>query len=379
MSDDVVLKIDVDDSEFTSFMEKFNSFSTKGVAKGAEKTKKELSSFDKFGKTMKSSGDATFKAFSIATLSISGATIALLSFTKAMAESVKGAFVLGRNTGTATKNVQALEMAFKHAGMSPDQAGGALESVSKMKTFVGQSSLLNIHKVDKNQDTSKILLSLLSKIKSSGMPIEIKSQQLQQLGFSEVQSVAFSEGKMDIEGLFKEFSKEYRTSENDTKKTQEFLKEFDKLGIQFKQLGVDIAVGLIPHLKKLIQFVKGLVSKGLADKIVSGLKTFADIIYSIVMFFRKHLGKFGVFGEDVKKEVEQEQIEENKRKVQKFRVGMDDPQKQREAKEYIESMKKEYNNGVQGNVTNIFNIQGNMDTQAAKDVSQVLVTSQKGK
>ena len=377
MSDDVVLKIDVDDSEFTSFMEKFNSFSTKGVAKGAEKTKKELSSFDKFGKTMKSSGDATFKAFSIATLSISGATIALLSFTKAMAESVKGAFVLGRNTGTATKNVQALEMAFKHAGMSPDQAGGALESVSKMKTFVGQSSLLNIHKVDKNQDTSKILLSLLSKIKSSGMPIEIKSQHLQELGFSEVQSVAFSEGKMDIEGLFKEFSKEYRTSENDTKKTQEFLKEFDKLGIQFKQLGVDIAVGLIPHLKKLIQFVKGLVSKGLADKIVSGLKTFADIIYSIVMFFRKHLGKFGVFGEDVKKEVEQEQIEENKRKVQKFRVGMDDPQKQREAKEYIESMKKEYNNGVQGNVTNIFNIQGNMDAQAGRDVSSVLVNSTK--
>ena len=377
MSDDVVLKIDVDDSEFTSFMEKFNSFSTKGVAKGAEKTKKELSSFDKFGKTMKSSGDATFKAFSIATLSISGATIALLSFTKAMAESVKGAFVLGRNTGTATKNVQALEMAFKHAGMSPDQAGGALESVSKMKTFVGQSSLLNIHKVDKNQDTSKILLSLLSKIKSSGMPIEIKSQQLQQLGFSEVQGVAFAEGKMDIEGLFKEFSKEYRTSEDDTKKTQEFLKEFDKLGIQFKQLGVDIAVGLIPHLKKLIQFVKGLVSKGLADKIVSGLKTFADIIYSIVMFFRKHLGKFGVFGEDVKKEVEQEQIEENKRKVQKFRVGMDDPQKQREAKEYIENMKKEYNNGVQGNVTNIFNIQGNMDAQAGRDVSSVLVNSTK--
>ena len=377
MSDDVVLKIDVDDSEFTSFMEKFNSFSTKGVAKGAEKTKKELSSFDKFGKTMKSSGDATFKAFSIATLSISGATIALLSFTKAMAESVKGAFVLGRNTGTATKNVQALEMAFKHAGMSPDQAGGALESVSKMKTFVGQSSLLNIHKVDKNQDTSKILLSLLSKIKSSGMPIEIKSQQLQELGFSEVQGVAFAEGKMDIEGLFKEFSKEYRTSENDTKKTQEFLKEFDKLGIQFKQLGVDIAVGLIPHLKKLIQFVKGLVSKGLADKIVSGLKTFADIIYSIVMFFRKHLGKFGVFGEDVKKEVEQEQIEENKRKVQKFRVGMDDPQKQREAKEYIESVKKEYNNGVQGNVTNIFNIQGNMDAQAGRDVSSVLVNSTK--
>ena len=377
MSDDVVFKIDVDDTEFTAFMEKFNSFSTKGVAKGAEKTKKELSSFDKFGKTMKSSGDATFKAFSIATLSISGATIALLSFTKAMAESVKGAFVLGRNTGTATKNVQALEMAFKHAGLSPEQAGGALESVSKMKSFIGQSSLLNIHKVDKNQDTSKILLSLLSKIKSSGMPIEIKSQQLQQLGFSEVQSVAFSEGKMDIEGLFKEFSKEYRTSENATKKTQEFLKEFDKLGIQFKQLGVDIAVGLIPHLKKLIQFVKGLVSKGLADKIVSGLKTFADIIYSIVMFFRKHLGKFGVFGEDVKKEVEQEQIEENKRKVQKFRVGMDDPQKQREAKEYIESMKQEYNNGVQGNVTNIFNIQGNMDAQAGRDVSSVLVNSTK--
>lgn len=377
MSDDVVFKIDVDDTEFTAFMEKFNSFSTKGVAKGAEKTKKELSSFDKFGKTMKSSGDATFKAFSIATLSISGATIALLSFTKAMAESVKGAFVLGRNTGTATKNVQALEMAFKHAGLSPEQAGGALESVSKMKSFIGQSSLLNIHKVDKNQDTSKILLSLLSKIKSSGMPIEIKSQHLQELGFSEVQGVAFAEGKMDIEGLFKEFQKEYRTSEEDTKQTQSFLKEFDKLGIQFKQLGVDIAVGLIPHLRKFVQFIKNLVNEGLADKIVSGLKTFADIIYSIVMFFRKHLGKFGVFGEDVKKEVEQEQIEENKRKVQKFRVGMDDPQKQREAKEYIESMKKEYNNGVQGNVTNIFNIQGNMDAQAGRDVSSVLVNSTK--
>ena len=379
MSDDVVLKIDVDDAQFIDFMEKFNNFSTKGVAKGAEKTKKELSSFDKFGKTMKSSGDATFKAFSIATLSISGATIALLSFTKAMAESVKGAFVLGRNTGTATKNVQALEMAFKHAGMSPDQAGGALESVSKMKTFVGQSSLLNIHKVDKNQDTSKILLSLLSKIKSSGMPIEIKSQQLQQLGFSEVQSVAFSEGKMDIEGLFKEFQKEYRTSGEDTKKTQSFLKEFDKLSIQFQQLGVDIAVGLIPHLRKFVQFIKNLVNEGLADKIVSGLKTFADVIYSIIMFFRRHLARFGVFGEAVKKEVEQEKAEEDRKKVEQYRNTLGDPEKQKEAQAYINSKRDAYNKQVNGNTTNIFNIAGNMDTQAAKDVSQVLVTSQKGK
>jgi len=289
MSNEVVFDIKINDKEWEKFNDTFSKFGEEivpEVEEGLERLGEKANVFSESMSELQNIGKGISKNFQLVTLSITGAVIALVAFASKISEGVRGSYMLGKNTGTATKNVEALGFALKWANVANDEGmgEGVIERIHEMQTDPTQVGLLTMHNVDhKGVDATKVFLDLITAIRESTQAVPTSLKQIQTLGFSASQSSGILAGA-PIHENFKEAQSSIKVTDSDAKKMVLFTKEIDHLGIAFKHLGRRIIVELIPYLQQFVKFIRTAVEDGWVDKFVKGLKAIGEIMIRFARF-----------------------------------------------------------------------------------------------
>lgn len=316
MADEAIIKINVDDEEYLSFVKQWQKFKKQQIKE--EKSKKGLTGTLTQGfKKVQNITKSVIKGFAGIGGAIGGAVVGVFSFVKAITSAVRKNYELARGVGTTTRNVETMQEAFRKSGIGGD-AGQILATMRNAQLDLTSQArpLLARYGVEGEGDTQKQFLQLLDKIVNSGISNSVKLQDLQTLGLDagSAQSMLTNDGYQRFLASLKEAENESTMNEGRAQRMRAFDEQVERLKKSFANLAQLAAEHLIPYLDRFAKYLTNLVrtkGKDIIEGTIEALKTFASFIKKFVDWIADSaIGKW-IMGDEWAEKREKEKLQES--------------------------------------------------------------------